>query len=84
MATGTVSWLDYGKDCGFIASGDGGTDLFFHSAEVDGNFKTLVVGSSVTFERGDAARGLLVATAVALRTPEAEAGAEHVAARSSW
>lgn len=52
MATGTIKSLITAKGFGFITM-DGRTnlDLFFHSSSVvNGNFDSLQIGQSVTFE----------------------------------
>lgn len=52
MASGTIKSLIPAKGFGFISTdGTSNSDLFFHSsAVVAGNFDSLQVGQSVTFE----------------------------------
>ena len=52
MASGTIKSLITAKGFGFIATdGKADSDVFFHSSSVvTGNFDSLQVGQSVTFE----------------------------------
>jgi CspA family cold shock protein len=52
MASGTIKSLIPAKGFGFITTdGNDNSDLFFHSSSVEaGNFDSLQVGQSVTFE----------------------------------
>lgn len=52
MASGTIKSLITAKGFGFITTDDkASSDLFFHSSSVvTGNFDSLQVGQSVTFE----------------------------------
>ncbi|MDX6513914.1 MAG: cold shock protein [Gaiellaceae bacterium] len=68
MATGTVTWVDPQKGCGFVAPDSGGKDLFIHSTAVAGGSRALAVGAAVEFELHDERDGRIVATNVALRT----------------
>lgn len=69
MATGTVTWVDARKGYGFIAGGEGGTDLFVDLSNGGGE-EPLVLGSRVDFERREGMRGHLVARNVVLCVPE--------------
>lgn len=55
---GTVKWFNDSKGFGFIATEDGGKDLFVHMNEIkmDG-FKTLKEGQKVDFEEGASDKG---------------------------
>ena len=55
---GTVKWFKDSKGFGFIATEDGGKDLFVHMNEIkmDG-FKTLKEGQKVDFEEGASDKG---------------------------
>ncbi len=51
MATGTVKWFDDSKGYGFIASDDGGDDLFVHFLTIkESGFKTLTENQKVSFD----------------------------------
>jgi CspA family cold shock protein len=51
MATGTVKWFNDAKGYGFIASDDGGGDLFVHFSEIKASgFKTLTENQKVSFD----------------------------------
>jgi CspA family cold shock protein len=51
MATGTVKWFNDSKGYGFIASDDGGGDLFVHFSEIKASgFKTLTENQKVSFD----------------------------------
>lgn len=58
MSTGTVKWFDSEKGYGFIATEDGGKDLFVHHSEiqVDG-YASLNEGDKVEFEMGNGPKG---------------------------
>ena len=55
---GTVKWFNDSKGFGFIATEDGGKDLFVHMNEIkmDG-YKTLKEGQKVDFEEGVSDKG---------------------------
>ena len=55
---GTVKWFNNSKGFGFLATADGGKDLFVHMSEIkmDG-FKTLKEGQKVDFEEGVSDKG---------------------------
>ena len=55
---GTVKWFNDAKGFGFLATEDGGKDLFVHMNEIkmDG-FKTLKEGQKVDFEEGASDKG---------------------------
>lgn len=51
MASGTIKTIISDKGFGFITSPGADSDLFFHSSSVTtGDFDTLQVGETVTFE----------------------------------
>ncbi len=51
MATGTVKWFNDSKGYGFIASDDGGDDLFVHFSAIKASgFKTLTENQKVSFD----------------------------------
>jgi cold shock protein len=74
MVTGTVTWVDPGRGCGFIACDEGGRDLFAHSSNIDDAAKPLVVGALVEFDRYQETGGRLVAANVTLRSTQAGNG----------
>jgi CspA family cold shock protein len=55
---GTVKWFNESKGYGFITPEDGGSDLFVHFSEIQGDgFKTLQEGDQVSFEEGQGQKG---------------------------
>jgi CspA family cold shock protein len=55
---GTVKWFNESKGYGFITPEDGGSDLFVHFSEIQGEgFKTLHEGDQVSFEEGQGQKG---------------------------
>ncbi|MFL9921946.1 cold-shock protein [Paraburkholderia fungorum] len=51
MPTGTVKWFNDGKGFGFIASDNGGEDLFAHFSEIQAKgFKSLQENQKVSFD----------------------------------
>jgi cold shock protein len=51
MAQGTVKWFNGEKGFGFIATDDGGKDVFVHYSELQGDgFRTLDENQRVEFE----------------------------------
>ena len=59
MATGTVKFFNSEKGWGFIASDDGGDELFVHYKNIQGNgFRTLEQGQKVEFTAEQTDRGL--------------------------
>jgi cold shock protein len=51
MAQGTVKWFNGEKGFGFIATDDGGKDVFVHYSELQGSgFRTLEENQRVEFE----------------------------------
>jgi CspA family cold shock protein len=59
MATGTVKFFNSEKGWGFIASDEGGDELFVHYKNIQGNgFRTLEQGQKVEFISEQTDRGL--------------------------
>jgi CspA family cold shock protein len=55
---GTVKWFNESKGYGFITPEDGGSDLFVHFSEIQGEgFKSLQEGDQVSFEEGQGQKG---------------------------
>ena len=55
---GKVKWFNESKGYGFITPDDGGSDLFVHFSEIQGEgFKTLREGDEVSFEEGQGQKG---------------------------
>ena len=51
MATGTVKWFNHQKGYGFIASSEGGNDVFVHiSALEKAGISTLSDGQAVSYD----------------------------------
>jgi CspA family cold shock protein len=58
MATGTVKWFNAEKGFGFISPEGGGSDVFVHYSEIQGNgFRTLEENQQVEFEVGQGQKG---------------------------
>ena len=58
MATGTVKWFNDAKGYGFIATEDGGKDLFVHHSNIAGDgFKSLTEGAKVEYESREGQKG---------------------------
>ena len=58
VAQGTVKWFNESKGYGFITPDDGGSDLFVHFSEIQGEgYKTLREGDAVSFEEGQGQKG---------------------------
>jgi CspA family cold shock protein len=59
MATGKVKWFNDQKGYGFIASENGGKDVFVHHSVIEGDgFKTLQENENVEYDAEDSAKGL--------------------------
>ena len=58
VAKGTVKWFSDQKGYGFIAPEDGGSDLFVHHSNVEGEgFKSLQDGQKVEYEAQEGKKG---------------------------
>jgi CspA family cold shock protein len=59
MPQGTVKWFNEDKGFGFIATDDGGKDLFVHHSEIKsgGGHASLNEGQAVTYEVGEGQKG---------------------------
>jgi len=58
VTQGTVKWFNESKGYGFITPDDGGSDLFVHFSEIQGEgYKTLREGDAVSFEQGQGQKG---------------------------
>jgi len=58
VATGTVKWFNDAKGYGFIATEDGGKDLFVHHSNIAGDgFKSLTEGAKVEYESREGQKG---------------------------
>ena len=59
LQRGTVKWFNDEKGYGFIQPENGGSDLFVHFRQVNGNGGrvTLYEGQSVTYEVGQGQKG---------------------------
>jgi CspA family cold shock protein len=56
--TGTVKWFNDSKGFGFITPDGGGSDLFAHFQDIQGDgFKSLKENQRVSFERGTGPKG---------------------------
>jgi CspA family cold shock protein len=55
---GVIKNLRLDKGFGFITPSEGGKDVFFHASDLtDIDFDSLVVGTEVSFEMGESAKG---------------------------
>ena len=58
MATGTVKWFNAEKGFGFIATDEGGPDVFVHySAIASSGYRSLEENQRVEFEVGQSPKG---------------------------
>jgi CspA family cold shock protein len=72
MPNGTIKKLIADRGFGFIQTAEG-TDLFFHSSEVQGvGFSGLIEGRVVEFEKGQGRDGRPCAVSVRLAQPKDE------------
>lgn len=56
--TGTIKSIIFDKHFGFIATGDGSKDVFFHETGLQGvQFSELKTGDAVTFEVEQSEKG---------------------------
>jgi CspA family cold shock protein len=59
MATGKVKWFNDQKGFGFIASNNGGKDVFVHHTVIQADgFRTLQDGEVVEYEAEDGPKGM--------------------------
>ena len=58
MPTGTVKWFNDEKGFGFIASDDGGRDLFVHHSNINADgYRSLAEGNKVSYEEEASPKG---------------------------
>ena len=58
MPTGTVKWFNDEKGFGFIASDDGGRDLFVHHSNINSDgYRSLAEGAKVSYEEEAGPKG---------------------------
>ena len=58
MTKGKVKWFNDKKGYGFITPDEGGTELFVHHQDIQGDgFKTLAEGQAVEFEAAQGEKG---------------------------
>ncbi len=59
MSNGTVKWFNNAKGYGFIASAEGGEDVFVHYSAISSEgYKSLKEGQEVSFETETGPKGL--------------------------
>jgi cold shock CspA family protein len=69
VATGTITWIDSGRDCCFITPDIPGRDLYVDRTEVDSGSTPLHVGAKVEYATRPGRRGKCVVTNVAAEPP---------------
>ena len=57
MATGNVKWFNTAKGFGFIATEEGGKDLFFHRSACTDSFEDLREGDTVEYTPAQGPKG---------------------------
>jgi CspA family cold shock protein len=58
MPTGVVKWFNDEKGFGFIASDEGGRDLFVHHTSINSDgYRSLAEGSRVSYEEEEGPKG---------------------------
>ena len=58
MTQGTVKWFNDEKGFGFIASDDGGRDLFVHQTSINTDgYRSLAEGAKVSYEEEQGPKG---------------------------